>query len=206
MWIRLKRRLRTLLGMGWSPEEFRCRYRQGKSDSWGYFGDAGHQVRAERILAAFPDWPITNVLELGCAEGFLTEQLLARGISVTACDLSDEAVRRARERCHAYSHVTLVVQDIRRNLPRGQFDVCLLSDVLYYLSPSEIRKLSEDLAEVMNPRRRLVFANEWNPSYRDLTPPKKAVESLVQAGRWKCVTHDNHVFENGSMHFVAVIE
>ncbi|MFM8479386.1 MAG: class I SAM-dependent methyltransferase, partial [Planctomycetaceae bacterium] len=178
----MKRRLRRLLGLGWSADEFLRRYRQGRADAWGYVGNADHEARAIRILAALPDWPVADLLELGCAEGFLTRRFLERGVAVTACDLSAEAIERARSWCGNNARVQFHVGDIRSQLPGGTFDVCLLSDVLYYLSPAEIRKLSNQLSSRLRPRRRLIFANEWNANYRDLTHPKQALEALIADG------------------------
>jgi SAM-dependent methyltransferase len=206
MWLRLRRRLRRLLGLGWSADEFLRRYRRGKSDAWGYVGDASHEARAATILAALPDWPVTDLLELGCAEGFLTRRFLERGISVTACDLSAEAIDRARGWCAGHTNVQFVVNDIRQQLPCGPFDVCLMSDVLYYLSPGEIRKLSNQLSSHLRPRRRLIFANEWNPSYRDLTHPKHALESLLTGGPWKCIHQQTTGTPTSHTHFLAILE
>jgi len=206
MWWRVKRRVRRLLGWGWSADEFLRRYRRGKADAWGYLGNADHNMRAERILAALPDWPVPQLLELGCAEGFLTRRFLERGIAVTACDLSSEAVERARVWCGDNSRAQFVVGDIRQQLPEGSFDVCLLSDVLYYLSPAEIRQLSANLTTRMNPRRRLIFANEWNPNYRDLTSPEDALTALLSAGPWTCLQQDTIATPGSHSHFLAILE
>lgn len=206
MWIRVRRRLRSLLGVGWSADEFLQRYRKGGADAWGYLGNASHEARASRILESLPEWPVEELLELGCAQGFLTRRFLERGIAVTACDLCPEAIVHAETRCGDYKNARFVVADIREHLPDGCFDVCLLSDVLYYLSPNEIRRLSVQLSQRMKTRRRLIFANEWNEDYRDLTNPDKALAALMADGLWSCVDRNTVAGSHGRSHFMAILE
>jgi len=203
---RIERRLRSWLGMGWSAQEFQQRYAAKSQDAWGYLESAAHAERSARILRAFAGWQPQRVLEVGCAEGFLTKRLLLLANQVVACDLSDLAAARAAAHCAGVGSGLFLTMDIRRKIPEGKFDTCLLSDVLYYLSPAEIRDLSGRLHRSMPKPRRLIFANEWNVSYRDLTTPEVALQCLTTSGQWSCVQTDRLDLGDGKSHVLALLE
>ena len=203
---RVQRRLRRLLGLGWSAQEFVQRYAAKSNDAWGYLQSPEHAARSERILSAFTDWRAGRLLEVGCAQGFLTRSLLQLADEVVACDLSEEAVRRAESWCAAGDRGVFLACDVRRQLPEVPYDTCLLSDVLYYLSPAEIRSLARRLNDRMPARRRLVFANEWNAAYRDLTVPSVALECLTQGTGWVCVWQEQIDQGEGKSHMLAILE
>jgi 2-polyprenyl-3-methyl-5-hydroxy-6-metoxy-1,4-benzoquinol methylase len=202
---RLVRRFRRWLGLGWSAAEFEKRYAAVAGDAWGYHASQTHRGRADRILAVLQGCTPQRLLELGCAEGFLTRRLAAQAAAVVACDLSERAVERARQHCAGLVHVQFLAADVRQRLPEGNFDVCLASDVLYYLSPAEIVSLAGRLRQQMPTGARLIFANEWNESYRDLTPPQQVLQCLTRDGAWHCVSQDLQNSGSGSSHFLALL-
>lgn len=50
--------------------------------------------------------------EVGCGEGYLTERLLQRGLTVGGCDISPRVIRLAQERLKPWPDVRLEVGDI----------------------------------------------------------------------------------------------
>ena len=122
-----------------------------------------------------------------------------------ACDLSREAVRRAAEYCKGQANVEFRVADIRHQLPEGLFDVCLMSDVLYYLAAPEISRLAGRLSLQVPNGGVLIIANEWNDAYRDLTHPETAVRCFVDTGLWSCRVITPHAVGTGKTHWIAEI-
>lgn len=206
LWNRLVRRLRRWAGCGWSAREFRHRYAGKPEDVWGYLHSQPHQDRSDRIFSAFAGRRPQRLLELGCAEGFLTRRLAGLADEVVACDLSEVAVQRAQAYCSDLNNVRFLAADVRNRLPDGSFDECLASDVLYYLSPGEIQVLGQRLRQLLGGTGRLVFANEWNQGYCDLTAPEAALRCLAKGGKWVCVRQDNQDLGQGRSHFLAVLE
>ncbi len=78
--------------------------------------------RGETVLRLLTSLPLrqSKIVEFGCANGWLSEKLAAFG-DVTALDLADDVVARARAR---YPHITFLAGDaLSVSLPIGNFDV-----------------------------------------------------------------------------------
>lgn len=182
---RWRRKARWWLGRGWTSEDFAERYVSGGADAWGYRDLPQHRQRAEWILAALPSERFATALEVGCAQGFLTERIAARVERVVACDLSEAAVRQAREQCLSLANVEFRVADIRRGFPGDDFELCLFSDVLYYLSASETDGVLAEATRKLAPGGFLLIANEWRQGAKGLTPPAYAFAVLDADRRWE---------------------
>jgi SAM-dependent methyltransferase len=182
---RWRRKARWLLGRGWTDQDFADRYASGGADAWGYRGSAQHQLRADWILGALPREHFASALEVGCAQGFLTERIAARAARVVACDLSAAAVAQARETCRGLGNVEFHVADIRRGFPGEAFDLCLFSDVLYYLSAAETDGVLAEAGRRIAPGGFLMIANEWRDDASGLTPPAHALAALAADRRWE---------------------
>ena len=76
-----------------------------------------------------------RALEIGCADGKLTQALLERCDDVVALDTSHRAVTTARTRA---PRATVEQGMAPMDLPSGPFDLVLLSEVGYFLSPLEL--------------------------------------------------------------------
>ena len=103
---------------------------------------AGHAhgawLRAIERLALAHGLRGRRLLDVACGTGKSFEPLLRRGYSVTACDVSQGMVARARRRAGRRARV--VVADMRR-LPRlGAFDLvtCLDDAICHLLEPDDV--------------------------------------------------------------------
>jgi 2-polyprenyl-3-methyl-5-hydroxy-6-metoxy-1,4-benzoquinol methylase len=63
----------------------------------------------------------------------LCEQLLA-------LDIAERALTQAKAHCAGVPHVTFECMQIPQNWPTGQFDLIVLSEILYYLHPADIAR------------------------------------------------------------------
>jgi SAM-dependent methyltransferase len=175
------------LGRGWDAADFAERYARGEDDAWGYRDSPQHLRRVELILAALPSERFETALEAGCAQGFLTERLAPRVDRLVACDISSSAVEQARENCRGLANVEFHVADIRAGFPGEMFDLCLFSDVLYYLSKRETDAVLDEAAQRTAPGGTLLVVNEWRSSARGLTPPSYAFGRLDASASWRRV-------------------
>jgi SAM-dependent methyltransferase len=136
-------------------------------------------------MAALPKPRFSTALEVGCSQGFLTERLAPRAERVLACDISAEAVRQARENCREFPNVEFRVADIRQGYPGDGFEICLFSDVLYYLSAAETDRVLAEAARRIAPGGFLFIVNEWSAGAKGLTPPTHAFARLDADDQWE---------------------
>ncbi len=76
-----------------------------------------------------------RLLEIGCAEGWMTEALAERAEAVVAMDISAVAVARTRQRVAHLDNVQVVQRDLVVEGLEGTFDAIVCAGVLVYLPP-----------------------------------------------------------------------
>lgn len=100
-----------------------------EADPWGYYNNPHDAMRKARILSAIPQLEYENVLDIGCGNGFLTNDL--PGKQITGLEISEKAVQWAKE--HAAPNVRYLcgslfdIPDL--NLP--PMDLVVITGVLY---------------------------------------------------------------------------
>jgi peptidoglycan/xylan/chitin deacetylase (PgdA/CDA1 family)/2-polyprenyl-3-methyl-5-hydroxy-6-metoxy-1,4-benzoquinol methylase len=103
-----------------------------KPDPWQYHSQY-EVTKRHHVLEMLPECPIEEALEIGCAEGHLTELLHTRVSRLTALDISERALERAKVRCADASNITFVRSDIHEEVPNGPFDLIVCTEILYYM-------------------------------------------------------------------------
>jgi len=188
-WLQLRRRIRWAIGKGWDLNDFAGRYDSRVGDSWSYTTDPAHEMRLQRILNALSPLAGKRVLELGCAEGFITREMAKQAARVVACELSPLAAERTRISCDGLP-VQIIAGDIRSCLPDEKFDLILASDVFYYLTSDELSRVVRSLAQRGDTDCRLIMANEWNGSYSQLTSPDQIIKTISDTLQWHVINKD----------------
>jgi 2-polyprenyl-3-methyl-5-hydroxy-6-metoxy-1,4-benzoquinol methylase len=101
------------------------------------------ELRARFLLGAVADGE--RVLDVGCGEGDLAARLARAGAVVTAVDVAEEALRRARE-AHPELDLRLIDGEGRWDLPDATFDVVWAGEVIEHVADtaawlSEVRRV-----------------------------------------------------------------
>lgn len=131
------------------------------TDEW-HFSAPETKARYARILeivsAMRPAGSWGNALELGCAEGFFTQELAARCSSVMACDISQVARSRTAERCASFPNVRVAACDVEHlDLP-DRFDLVFAMGVLEFIRGSaRFERTALRLPEILNPEGLLIL-------------------------------------------------
>jgi 2-polyprenyl-6-hydroxyphenyl methylase/3-demethylubiquinone-9 3-methyltransferase len=103
------------------------------------------------------DWAGLEVLDLGCAGGFMAEALAARGARVTGIDPASEAIEAAR--AHARAGGVQIAYDVGvgEALPyaAGSFDAIVCVDVLEHVS--DLTQVLAEAARVLRPGGMFLF-------------------------------------------------
>lgn len=157
------------------------------SDPWHYETSDYEQAKYAATLACLPREHYRHGLELGCSIGVLTEKLVDRVDRLTALDTSTVALARARERLGGKRHVRWV----HAHLPFGdwqdQYDLVVLSEVLYYLDSAALVALGQRLGTCTVPGASIVAVHWIGPTDYPQTADA-AVAGLERAfGEMRCV-------------------
>ncbi len=132
-------------------------YRQ--PDPWDY-GSPYEQLKYRRTLALVPDQPIRSALELACSEGRFTELLAHRVERLTATDISDAALGRARARCRSLGNVEFHRLDFLGDVLPSDQDLIVCSEALYYCGNfAQLARVGRDLARALRAGGRLLVAH-----------------------------------------------
>lgn len=102
-------------------------------DPWGFATSPYEAGKYAATMAALPRERYASALEIGCSIGVLTGTLAQRCNAVVAVDVADAALVQARDRNAANPHVRFERGQFPTDLPPGDFDLILLSEMLYYL-------------------------------------------------------------------------
>ncbi|MBI4052304.1 MAG: class I SAM-dependent methyltransferase [Elusimicrobia bacterium] len=111
-------------------------------DPYSYRTSSYEQIRFRKTLEALGKRRFGKILEAGCGEGVLTRSLAERADRVTALDISEAALSRARERLSSFGdRIVFVHENVRDWVKRVRgtlhFDLVVLSEMLYYLGEKE---------------------------------------------------------------------
>jgi SAM-dependent methyltransferase len=153
--------------------------------------ESGHDLDWEGLwtgpfLLPLREAGVRTILELGCGTGNDAARLAGEGYSVTAADLSGEAIEQARARFG--SEVRFVVADMTRRLPfpGGGFDA-VMSNVAMHMFPDGVtRAVFAEVGRLVRPAGLFLFhvnalkdrplRARWQPA-RELEPDYVAEDS-----------------------------
>jgi 2-polyprenyl-3-methyl-5-hydroxy-6-metoxy-1,4-benzoquinol methylase len=107
-------------------------------DPWSFRTSAYEQEKYERTVEVLRGRRFRSGFEAGCSIGVLTRRLAERCDTLLAVDIVEAPLETARTACADQPWVRFACMDIATNWPGEQFDLIVLSEVLYFLSPEAI--------------------------------------------------------------------
>jgi SAM-dependent methyltransferase len=111
-------------------------------DPWRYRAH-WFESRKRMLMLAMLDRPrYRRAFEPGCANGETTAALAARCDSLLATDRHPRAVEAARRRVQGQSNVRVEQMTVPAHWPGGSFDLIVVSEIGYYLSPAQVGELA----------------------------------------------------------------
>ena len=140
----------------YSESYFDTLYR-GNTDPWQYQTRWYEKRKRDMCLAVLPQSQYKHGIELGCGNGVLSELLARRCQALVSLDGNHQAVQLAKARLAELSHVKVIqgvipvklftlkaglleAYSLARDTPvmAAPFDLIVISEILYYLSPTDI--------------------------------------------------------------------
>ena len=122
-------------------EHFEALYRNA-ADPWHYVENDYEQGRFAATLKALPGARYRRACEIGCSIGVLTQMLAARCDEILGVDCSPKAIEQARIRLAALPHASIHLMRVPGQKPEGDFDLIVLSEVLYFFSDADLRAIA----------------------------------------------------------------
>ncbi|MGB7975837.1 MAG: class I SAM-dependent methyltransferase [Roseiarcus sp.] len=111
-------------------------------DPWKFATSHYERGKYTLTLNAMPKPRYRSALEVGCSIGVLTRSLASRCGTVVAIDAAQTPLAEARRRCADLPNVRFEQMFVPEQWPAGDFELILLSEVVYYLSPEDVGRLA----------------------------------------------------------------
>ncbi len=186
------------------PDHELDRLHQRSADPWGVDSRWYEERKRALLLALLPRARFGRALEIGCSTGALTEALASRTDQILGVDRSPAALAAARRRLDGRPGVELADLDIPTTWPEGAFELVVISEVGYFLSPAAADELAARTAASLTPDGVVILCHWRHPVEgwvmdaaevhrrfeRDDLPPVQAhyadrdVEIRVHASSW----------------------
>ena len=122
---------------------------EADDDPWAYRSSAYEAAKYGHTLQALPRERYGAALEIGCSVGVLTAALAERCDALLGIDVAPAALEHAREWCERLPHVEIAQAGVPGETPEGPFDLVVMSEVGYYLSPADLDTLRRQIAEAL---------------------------------------------------------
>ena len=132
-------------------------------DPWG-FTSRWYEARKYAItMAMLPRAHYRDAFEPGCSIGVLSDLLAPRCQRLLCCDIAPAAVKAAAERTAAHRNVQVHQRAIPQDWPDGQFDLIVLSEILYYFAGSDLCQVLDLTVAALRPGATLVAVHWRHP-------------------------------------------
>jgi len=162
-----------------APDYFESLYADDP-DPWRFASSAYERNKYETTLAALSGRHFRSAFEVGCSVGILTRQLAQVCQSLLAIDVAERALEQARATCESINNVRFARMHIPREWPDDDFDLIVLSEVLYYFCLDDISRIAQNTIASLVPRG-VVLLVHWTGATNYPCQGDQAVECYLAA-------------------------
>ena len=152
-------------------------------DPWRFATSDYERDKYAATLGALPRERYARALDVGCSVGVLTRALADRCDALVAMDPVRRALDAARSRCADSPHVGFVEGAAPATWPDGVFDLILLSEVVYYLDPTDGARLGERAGASLAPTGDILLVHWTGETNYPLSGDEAAERFIGELGR-----------------------
>jgi 2-polyprenyl-3-methyl-5-hydroxy-6-metoxy-1,4-benzoquinol methylase len=152
------------------------------SDPWKFASSAYERDKYAATLAALPRARYACAFEAGCSIGVLTHDLAFRCDDLLAVDAAEAPLREAVNRCAGFPTVRFERMFVPDQWPEAVFDLIVLSEVVYYLHPTDVKRLAERVSTTLQHEGDVVLVHWTGETNYPLTGDE-AAELFIAAMR-----------------------
>lgn len=157
-----------------------ARLYQFNPDPWGFRTDPYEKAKYGHSIEILGTRRFAAGLEVGCSIGVLTHMLAPRCESLLALDCVEQPLQAARSRCAEQPCVRFARMQVPDEWPDERFDLILLSEVLYFLSPTDITRCANRVRGSLLPGGMVLLVN-WLGQSDDPVSGDEAAEYFIAA-------------------------
>ena len=147
----------------WTADVFDRIYARD-ADPWRFDSSSYERDKYVATLGLLPDGRIGTALEIGCSIGVFTLALAERCDALLAIDCAEAALARAAAFCATAANVRFERHFVPGSFPAGNFDLIVISEVLYFLSGADIGHLADRAVASLRPGGHVILANWTGPT------------------------------------------
>jgi SAM-dependent methyltransferase len=161
------------------PPSYFERLYAGDPDPWQFATSAYEHAKYDATLAALQRSRYTQALEVGCSIGVLTARLASRCQALLAVDVAESALDEARQRCVGARHIRFARMRLPDELPKGRFDLILLSEVAYYWDRADLARVAAFIDQALLPSGDLLLVHRTGATDYPLSGDEAATSLLA---------------------------
>jgi SAM-dependent methyltransferase len=149
-------------------------------DPWNFGASPYEQAKYRHTLRALGRHRFAAGLEIGCSIGILTRMLAPRCRTLLGVDIVEHPLDAARRRCGDQPRVRFARMQVPQEWPDRRFDLIVLSEVLYFLSPADIDCCASRVIASLLPNATVLLVN-WLGRSDDPCTGEEAASRFVNA-------------------------
>jgi SAM-dependent methyltransferase len=138
---------------------FEAKY-QHSEDPWNFASSDYEQSRYTTMLGFLEGRQYDRAFEPGCSIGEFTKRLAPLCKQLIASEISSTAARQARRRCERIANAMIICKSFPQFIPKGTFDLIVLSEIAYYFDANELTALGTVLVNKLQ-RKGVLLAAHW---------------------------------------------
>jgi 2-polyprenyl-3-methyl-5-hydroxy-6-metoxy-1,4-benzoquinol methylase len=165
---------------GSRPPEHFARMYAANPDPWGFLTESYEHAKYAESIKVLQGRRYVSGLEVGCSIGVLSQRLAPMCDRLLGIDVVEEALRSAAARCAQQSWVNFQRMQVPKEWPEGRFDLIVLSEVLYFLSPADMERCAERVTSTLLPGGTVLLVN-WLGESDDPMTGDEAAEHFIAA-------------------------
>jgi SAM-dependent methyltransferase len=158
-------------------------------DPWNYWHSDYERAKRDAAIGALAGRRFRCGVEVGCSIGRLTRRLADSCGQLLGLDFIDAALTAALGTCAQQPWVSFRNVQVPLGWPEGEFDLIVLSEMLYFLSPEDSLKLVGLCKRSLAPDGVILLVNWLDKSPDDPCSGDEAAARFIDASRnWLKVT------------------
>ena len=144
------------------PDYFKALYASDPGP-WRFASSPYEDAKYTATLAALSQPRYASAVEIGCSIEMLTARLAANCAAPLGIDVDEVPLLLARQRCAGLSNVEFAMQRLPDDAPAAQFELIMLSEVLYYFDPPQLGRLADVVRGMALPSATLMLVHRLGP-------------------------------------------